>query len=143
LLDQANLGKFNSSTDQNIQEGSVKPNTTQVHGGFFGQPAYWNGNLYTASIGDYLKQFVITNGAMSALEQSRSSNIFGLRGAIPAVSASGKTGGIVWTVDVSAYPDGHAVLNAYDATNVYTRLYHSPRSGTGAAGKAVKFVVPR
>jgi len=142
LLDQANLGKFNSSGNQDIQEVRVKPNTTQIHAGFFGQPAYWNGNLYTAAIGDFLKQFAIANGAISVPEQSRSSNIYDLRGATPAVSASGTTGGIVWAVDVSAYPSGPAVLNAYDATNVSTRLYNSPSSGTGAADKAVKFVVP-
>jgi len=120
----------------------VKPNTTQIHAGFFGQPAYWNGNLYTAAIGDFLKQFAIANGTISVPAQSRSSNTYDLRGATPVVSASGTTGGIVWAVDVSAYPSGPAVLNAYDATNVSTRIYHSPSSGTGAAGKAVKFTVP-
>jgi len=142
LLDQANLGKFNSSGNQDVQEVSVKPNTTQIHAGFFGQPAHWNGNLYTAAIGDFLKQFAIANGAISVPAQSRSSNTYDLRGATPAVSASGTTGGIVWAVDVSAYPSGPAVLNAYDATNVSTRIYHSPSSGTDAAGKAVKFTVP-
>jgi len=142
LLDQANLGKFNSSSNQDIQEVSVKPNTTKIHAGFFGQPAYWNGNLYTAAVGDFLKQFAIANGAISVPEQSRSSNIYALRGATPTISASGTTGGIVWAVDVSAYPSGPAVLNAYDATNVSTRLYDSPSRGKGAAGKAVKFVVP-
>jgi len=142
LLDQANLGKFNSSGNQDIQEVSVKPNTTQIHAGFFGQPAHWNGNLYTAAIGDFLKQFAIANGAISVPAQSRSSNTYDLRGATPAVSASGTTGGIVWAVDVSAYPSGPAVLNAYDATNVSTRIYHSPSSGTDAAGKSVKFTVP-
>ena len=34
------------------------------------------------------------------------------------------------------------MLNAYDATNVSTRIYQSPSSGTDAAGKAVKFTVP-
>jgi hypothetical protein len=120
----------------------VKPNITLIHGGFFGQPTYWNGNLYTAAISDFLKQFAIANGAISVPEQSRSSNIYDLRGATPAVSANGTSGGIVWAVDVSEYPTGRAVLNAYDATNVSTQLYHSPGRGTGAAGKAVKFAVP-
>ena len=44
-------------------------------------------------------------------------------------------------MSASAYPTGPAVLNAYDATNVSTRLYHSPSSGTDTAGKAVKFVL--
>ena len=142
LLDQANLGKFHSVSNQDIQEVSVQPNTTQAVGGIFGQPAYWNGNLYTAAIGDSLKQFGITNGAISAAEQSRSSNVYNFRGVTPAVSASGTNGGIVWALDVSAYPSGPAVLNAYDATNLSIRLYNSPSSGTAAAGNAVKFAVP-
>jgi hypothetical protein len=142
MLGKANLGKFNSSRNQDIQEVSVKPNTTQIHSGFFGQPAYWNANLYTAAIGDFLKQFGIANGAISVPPQSRSSNTYDIRGATPAVSASGTTGGFVWAVDVSAYPSGPAVLNAYDATNVSTRIYHSPSSGIDAAGKAMKFTVP-
>jgi hypothetical protein len=142
LLDQANLGKFNSVSNQDIQEVSVQPNTTQPEGGIFGQPAYWNGNLYTAAIGDFLKQFAITNGAISVADQSRSSNVYNFRGVTPVVSARGTTGGIVWALDVSAYPSGPAVLNGYDATNLSIRLYSSPSSGTGAAGKAVKFTVP-
>jgi hypothetical protein len=142
LLDRDNLGKFNSSSNQDIQEVIIQFNVTQIIGGIFGQPAYWNGSLYTAAIGDFLKQFTIANGAISVAAQSQSSNVYNLRGATPAVSASGTTGGIVWALDVSAYPTGPAVLNAYDATNVASQLFSSPTSGTSAAGKAVKFAVP-
>jgi hypothetical protein len=61
---------------------------------------------------------------------------------VPAISANGTSNGIVWALDISAYPGGPAVLNAYDATNLATQLYSSPTSGTGAAGNAVKFAVP-
>ena len=142
LLDRANLGKFNPLGNQDLQEVSVKPNTTQIHEGIFGQPAYWNGSLYTAAIGDFLKKFNIANGAISVAPQSQSSNVYNLRGATPAVSASGTTGGIVWTMDVGAYPGGPAVLTAYDATSVANQLYSSPTTGAGAAGNAVKFAVP-
>ena len=37
--------------------------------------------------------------------------------------------------------NGPAILFAYDATNL-SKLYSSPASGAGAAGNAVKFVVP-
>jgi hypothetical protein len=142
LLDQVNLGKFNSGFNADVQEVSVEPNLRLVVGGMFGQPAYWNGNLYIAAVADFLRQYTITNGAISAVAQSQSTNTFNLRGTRPAVSANGTTGGIVWALDISGYPDGPAVLYAYDATNLSHQLYSSPSSGNGSAGKAVKFTVP-
>ena len=47
-----------------------------------------------------------------------------------------------WVLDISSYPNGPAVLNAYDATNVARLLYSSPASGSDAAGNAIKFAVP-
>ncbi|MGH9503940.1 MAG: pyrrolo-quinoline quinone [Terriglobales bacterium] len=142
LLDRNNLGKFNSSIDQAVQEVGVQANSMNVLAGIFGPPAYWNGNLYTAAIADYLKQFTVTGGAISTAPQSHSSGIYNRRGGAPAISANGITGGVVWVLDISAYPGGPAVLNAYDATNVGTQLYSSPTTGSGAAGNAVKFTVP-
>jgi hypothetical protein len=110
--------------------------------GVFGQPAYWNGNLYTAAVADFLKQFTVANGTISASPTSHSSSIYSGRGSTPVVSAQGTSGGVVWALDVSAYPSGPAVLNAYDATNVANQLYRSPASGTGTAGNAIKFAVP-
>jgi hypothetical protein len=141
LLDQTDLGKFNSVLSQDLQEVDVL-NAMQVIGGIFGPPAYWNGNIYVAAISDYLKQFTIASGTISSTPHSHSSGIYSKRGAVPAVSANGTSGGIVWALDISAYPSGPAVLNAYDATNLATQLYSSPTSGTGAAGNAVKFAVP-
>ena len=125
-----------------VQEVAVHPNTTDLNGGVFGQAAVWGGNLYVTSVGDPLWQFTIANGAISTAAQSQSVNTFGLRGATPAVSSNGATNGIVWALDIGAYPSGPAVLNAYDATNLANRLFASPSSGAGAAGTAVKFTVP-
>ncbi len=141
LLDQTDLGKFNSILSQDLQEVDVL-NAMQVLGGVFGPPVYWNGNIYIAAISDYLKQFTVASGTISSTPQSHSSGIYSKRGAVPAVSANGTSGGIVWALDISAYPAGPAVLNAYDATNLANQLYSSPTSGTGAAGNAVKFAVP-
>jgi hypothetical protein len=143
LLDQTNLGRFNSVLNQDLQEVAVLPNTQfKVIGGFFGKPAYWNGNIYTAAIADFLKQFTISNGKISASPQSKSSGVYNNRGATPAVSANGTSGGIVWAVDISAYPTGPAILNGYDAMNLANQIYSSPTSGAGAAGLATKFSVP-
>ena len=145
LLDQNNMGKFNSSTNNDVQEviPVPPPNTTLMDGGNYGDPAYWNGNIYTTGQSFPLSQFHISNGTISTPQFARSTNTFPPRGGMPAVSANGTTGGIVWIIDYTGWQNGTAsVLDAYDATNVGTLLYISPSSGGGAAAPAVKFIVP-
>jgi hypothetical protein len=145
LLDQNNLGKFNSTTNQDVQEviPVPPPNTTQLDGGIYGLPAYWNGMIYSTGQNFPLSQFSIATGVIATPQSANSANRFPPRGAIPAVSASGSTNGIVWILDLSAWAsNGNAILNAYDATNVTQPLFSSPSSGTGSAGAAVKFTVP-
>ncbi|HEV2194387.1 MAG TPA: hypothetical protein VGR55_02340, partial [Candidatus Acidoferrum sp.] len=139
------MGQFNSSSNNDVQEVTPvpPPNTTNLDGGNFGVTAYWNGNIYTAGVNFPLSQFKIANGTISTPQFAQSSNMFPLRGATPAVSASGTTNGIVWILDLTAWQtSGAAILDAYDATNVGTLLYSSPSSGSGAAGPSVKFTVP-
>jgi len=143
LLDQTNMGQYHSGANQDLGEVSVGFNTTNITGGFFGQPAYWNGNIYTIIVGDSLRQFTVGNGSISTVSSSNSNNTFTFRGATPAVSANGATNGIVWVADITAYQSGGAVvLDAYDATNVSNPLYSSPSNGSGAAAPATKFTVP-
>jgi hypothetical protein len=142
LLDQASMGKFNSILNQDVQEVAVQANAMNVIGGIFGQAAYWNGNLYAVAVADFLKQFTISNGVISSSPQSHSSVTYKQRGSTPVVSANDTSSGIVWTLDVSAYPSGPSMLFAHDASNVANQLYSSPTSGTGAAGKAIKLAVP-
>ena len=145
LLDQANMGKFNSGGNLDVQEviPVPPPNTTQLDGGNYGVPAYWNGNIYTTGQNYPLSQFKISNGSMATPQFAVSSNTFPSRGATPGVSASGTTNGIVWVLDLSGWTSGgDAILDAYDASNVSNLLFSSPSSGSGAAGPAVKFTVP-
>jgi hypothetical protein len=143
LLDQTNMGQYHSGANQDLGEVSVGFNTTNITGGFFGQPAYWNGNIYTIIVGDSLRQFTVGNGSISTVSSSNSNNTFTFRGATPAVSANGATNGIVWVADITAYQSGGAVvLDAYDATTVSNPLYSSPSNGSGAAAPATKFTVP-
>jgi hypothetical protein len=143
LLDQTSLGKYNSAANQDVGESTVGFNTSDVTGGFFGQPAYWNGSIYASIVGDSLRQYPISNGVIANLSSSQSINTFSFRGTVPAVSASGTTNGIVWAVDFSGQPNATPlVLYAYDAADVSTLLYSSPSSGSGAATAASKFTVP-
>jgi hypothetical protein len=145
LLDQTNMGKFNSGSNKDVQEviPVPPPNTTQLDGGNYGVPAYWNGNIYTTGQNFPLSQFTISNGTIATPQFAVSSNMFPARGATPAVSASGTTNGIVWVLDLSGWgSNGNAILDAYDASNVSNLLFSSPVSGSGASGAAVKFTVP-
>jgi hypothetical protein len=145
LIDQTNMGKFNSGTNSDVQEVTPvpPPNTTNGGGGVFGSPAYWNGNVYVTGVGFPLSQYLISNGALATPANFTSSNRFPSRGATPAISANGTSGGLVWILDLTGWnTNGPAILDAYDATNVSTLLYSSPASGSGSAGNAVKFTVP-
>lgn len=145
LLDQTSMGRFTSGTNNDVQEVTPvpPPNTTNFDGGIFGSPAYWNGNIYVTGVNYPLEQFLISNGVISSISSSNSTNTFPLRGATPAVSANGSTNGIVWVLDLSGWQNNlPAILDAYDATNLTNLLYSSPASGSGAAGAAVKFSVP-
>jgi hypothetical protein len=145
LLDQTNMGKFHSSSNQDVQEAIPvpPPNTTQLDGGIYGLPAYWNGYIYSTGQSFPLSQFIISNGVIATPQFADSPNLFPPRGGIPAVSANGATNGIVWILDLSGWPSsGPAILDAYDATDVTKLLYSSPTSGAGAADAAVKFSVP-
>ena len=143
LLDQTNMGQFQPASNQDVEEVTIAFNTSSSTNGFYGQPAYWNGNLYAIVVGDSLRQFPISNGSISVGSTSNSSNTFNFRGATPAVSASGATNGIVWVADITGYQTNSAtVLDAYDANNVSVLLYSSPASGTGSATLATKFTVP-
>ena len=142
---QTKMGKFNSTTNNDVQEviPVPPPNTTQLDGGNYSVPAYWNGNIYTTGQNFPLSQFTISNGVIATPQLASSGNLFPPRGGVPAVSASGTTNGVVWVIDYTAWAtSGPSILDGYDATNVGTLLYSSPSSGTGAAGPSVKFTVP-
>jgi hypothetical protein len=106
-------------------------------------PAYWNGNIYTTGQNFPLSQFQIANGMIATPQLAKSTNTFPPRGGVPAVSANGTTGGVVWIIDYTGWQNNTAaVLYAYDANNVGTLLYSSPANGTGSIAPAVKFTLP-
>lgn len=139
------MGKFHSNSNSDVQEviPVPPPNTTQLDGGNYGIPAYWNGNIYSTGQSFPLSQFHISNGVIATPQFAQSANLFPPRGATPTVSANNNSTGIVWVLDLSAWPSsGSAILDAYDATNVSTMLFSSPSSGAASAGPSVKFTVP-
>ncbi|HSY32396.1 MAG TPA: chitobiase/beta-hexosaminidase C-terminal domain-containing protein [Verrucomicrobiae bacterium] len=137
LVDRDNLGGYNSSSDNIVQEivGQI--------GGVWGAPAYWNGHLYFWGSNDSLKSFSFSNGSIGNIAAESSEN-GGYPGPTPSISSNGGSNGIVWDVLSSAYTSGGpAVLLAHDATNVSNTLYSSNQnSSRDNPGGAVKFAVP-
>jgi hypothetical protein len=141
LINRANLGQFNSTSDQIVAEFQ------NVMGGVWGNPAYFNGTVYYGPSDGPLTIFGISAGTLQGTgAQATSNNSFGYPGPTPTVSANGTAGGIVWAVDTSLYNgsgnNGPAQLWAYDATNLNT-LYSSANSGgRDVMGVPTKFSVP-
>jgi hypothetical protein len=146
LIDRDNMGHFHSGSDsQIVQSVPAFPNTSGVTNGIFMSPAYWNGNIYVAGIGDSLQAFSLSAGKLSTSPTSQTSATFGYSGATVSVSSNGASEGIVWVLDGSGSgANGSAVLYAYDATNLATELYDTNQAGGGrdTAGLPVKFAVP-
>src|SRR5216684_8386920 len=147
VIDRDNMTGFNAGGDQILQTVPITAGPACTICGIFSTPAFWEGKLYVAAIGDVLKQYTVASGVLSALPALQASDVFGYPGATPAISSNGAANGIVWVVNTSnngtgtSGGNGPAILFAYDATNL-SKLYSSPTSGPGAAGNAVKFVVP-
>jgi hypothetical protein len=135
-----NLGKFNgnSSTDSNIYQNVQGA----LGGGVFSTPAFFNGVLYYAAVGDNLKAFPMTNALLAATASSQSSITFGYPGATPGISANGTQSGIVWALESGT--GSPAVLHAYDATNLANELYNSGQAANGrdGFGNGNKFITP-
>ena len=155
LLNDNNLGKYNTTKDQAVEEVAGAP------GGYWSSPAYWHGAtaeyVYAAGFGaklmtpDPLKMFTVTNGLLSTAPAAVSPNPL-VVGATPSVSANGTRNGIVWAImrpDPLGVQPGiqAAVLYAYDATDVANLLYDSSATVTHGyirdrGGCAGKFAVP-
>lgn len=107
----------------------------------YGNPSYWNGNLYLAPANSDLRQYSLSGAKISTTPVSRSTTRFSVRGANTVVSANGNSSGIVW-----AYSRNGAKLlelHAYDATNVSRELWNNKMNAPrDSAGGGVQFGVP-
>ena len=132
LLDRDNLGKWQAGSDSQI----VASPSSRI-GGLFGNPAYFNKNVYFCGSGDSLKAFPVSNAIMSDAPASESSARFGFPGCVPSISANGSSNGIVWLLEPTN------VLRAYDASNLAVELYDSNQNRLrDSLGAYVKFSAP-
>jgi hypothetical protein len=140
LIDTNNMGHFNSSTDNVVQE---LPAVTIS--GSFGTGSYFKGQIYYvggSNIGnpdDVAKTFSIAGAQLSTSPTSRGTDTYAYPGNSGAISANGSTNGILWAVD-----KGTNELRAYNASNLATELYTSAQAASSrdALGSAIKFAVP-
>ena len=137
-LDRDNLGHFHAADDSNAVQ--VVPAGAQS----FGAPAYWNGHVFYFLMNDYLRDYALQNGRLSAQPVAKSNTNINDPGT-PAISANGAKNGIVWIVSTKVWngPDQPAVLFAYDAADVSRELYNSAQNPTrDGAGYALRFTIP-
>jgi disulfide oxidoreductase YuzD len=160
LVDRNNMGRFCgtlpgcTSSDPNIVQEI--PN---VFSGFWGTPAYWNGNIYWAGgdgdtgAAEPLKAYSFDaggTGLISTTPTSVTAKAFHFTGPMPSVSSNGQTNGIVWGLDNGAYQSTCSngvncqVLYAYDATDLSHVLYNSSQApgNRDVPGSAIKFTTP-
>jgi hypothetical protein len=119
LINRDNMGQFNATTDNVIQElpKAVKSELTGV-------PTYWNNSVYVAGDGDYIKQFGLTNGLLTQQPLSQTSIFFGGLGpASTSISANGTSNAILWAVR-----HGTPALFAYDPTNLANEFYDTTQA---------------
>jgi len=153
IVNRDQLGGFNAGGDNQIprefmvgeQECSDSITADVAEGPgwnrLYGNPAYWNGNLYAAASSLPLKQYQFQSGLPNPVPFAVSPTSYGLRGGNIVVSANGTQNGIVWVNEKSASSQG--ILHAYDATNVATELWNSNMSGSrDAMDTGIGFGVP-
>jgi len=153
LLDTTNLGHFNSAGDTQIpQEFMVGADTCAPNTGsgeaegtgwnrLYGNPSYWNGNLYAGASNAPLKQYQFQNNLLNSTPLAQSPTVFGLRGGNTVVSANGTQNGIVWAYEKSV--SGQALLHAYDATQISHELWNSNMNGgRDSMGTGIGFGTP-
>ncbi|MBV8514723.1 MAG: pyrrolo-quinoline quinone [Acidobacteria bacterium] len=134
VLDRDNMGKFNSATNAIYQLI-----TGQLPDAMFGAPIYFNNSIYIGGVTNFIKAFPISNAKLAATPASQTPSHYGYPGAMPMISASGATNGIVWAVENSTT----GILHAYDATNLATEFYNSTQAANGRDTFAAnKYITP-
>ena len=141
LADRDNLGKFNPATspeDSNIYQQLSGAMTGLV----YSSPAYFNGVLYYAADGDFLKAFTLINAQLATSPSSTSPTTFQHPGPTPTVSSNGTQNGIVWALDSNLGSPG--ILHAYDPANLAHEFYNSNQAPNGrdTFGNGNKFITP-
>jgi hypothetical protein len=126
LVNQDNLGQYNSIADQVVQELPFDPNSeVEIMGG----ATYWNNFVYLGGLHVPVEAFSLTNGLLSTSPVATTTYPYYFS-SLFSISANGEENGILWGVEQLSQ---RSILDAFDATNL-TLLYRSgPRDPIDAA----------
>lgn len=135
-----------TSDNQHFNPSGNYDSVLQTASGFFnnafGTPAYFDGRVYFAGVRDYLRSYAVNNGQMGSLDMNGAAT-YPYPGATPSISANGTANGIVWVLNNGGFSASTpAILQAFDAKNLSSKLFDSSLSGDDSCGPAVKFTVP-
>jgi outer membrane protein assembly factor BamB len=133
LLNQNDLGHYNSIGDTQIPQELDVPVLAEVHAGL----TYWNNTVYVAAYSTPVMAYSFSNGQLSWTPTSQTPGEHSNpQGGI--VSSNGQTDGIYWYVAVPT-----SKLFAFDATNLAVELYNSAMAGKrDVFGPVVHFDMP-
>ena len=141
LIDRDNMGKFNSTTDNIVQEWG-NTTTTGINGAY-NTPAFFNGTLYYfPALTGAGRAYPISNASFqpsSGHYSSLAPDSIGFLNGTVTISANGTTNGIAWVFD-----RGSNEVKAYDASNLASEIWTSANAGTRdqLPGSGTKFAVP-
>lgn len=136
VLDQSNLGKFRSKSNNVVQQLQGASN------GYGSTAAYWRGSIYYSGKDDYLSMYSVSDGLLSTTPVSKAPTKFAVLGSTPSISSNKATNGIVWAIQVIDQKEP-AVLHAYDAADVSNELYNTKQNASrDTPGLANKDQVP-
>jgi len=154
MIDRSNMSGFNSSADNTVQYLSL-PAPNVCGDCAYGTPAYWNGKIYLGLENNSLMIYTLSKGLIpsissTAVPYSITAETYGYPSPTPMISASPGGNAVVWVLDTRSAaqggsqpsPAGPAILRAYDATSLATRLYSSDVLAADIPGNAIKFTVP-
>ncbi len=137
VIDRDNMGKFHRDRDDLVQ-------IIHLSGAALGAMAYWNGRVFFATSGDYLRSYAVKNGHLVPTESSTTK--FVTSGATPSISTDGNKDAIVWAISTKTWngPDNRpAVLYAFDASKLGEPIYTSEQNAArDRAANATRFVIP-
>jgi uncharacterized protein (TIGR03437 family) len=133
LLDRDNMGHWQAGSDSQI----VATTGAYANSGLFGNPAYFNHNVYLCSTGIPMTANTVYNALLSTGPASHNESAFDYPACVPSISANDTADGIVWATEPSP------MLHAYDAGNLEIEYYNSGQNAArDAMGPYVKFTPP-
>ncbi|MGH9507185.1 MAG: hypothetical protein ACRD13_09705 [Terriglobales bacterium] len=138
LLDRHHLGGYHP--DGNVQ---IVESLAMVNGSAFSLPAYFQGQLYSATVNQLIQAYTLRDGRLVAPPRQGQLR-FPWPGATPVISSDNGRNAVLWIAWADGrHPSGPAVLYALAPGNLDQVLYSSAQHpARDDAGPAVKFAVP-